>query len=185
MTTREPPLQFQVGSVVLRFLQQPWEEQPVIADTRHPALHYEDALANIRDVVPTRVPIDDAPLGSWLLARLWRLIGNAPGLYFGEEGVILQDGGAWVAEFVVEAPSNEPLAVGFVEVWTWFEHAQLTECSERLDPEVFNRDFAATLLADPLAVAECSIEVRDPERTGWQAVYGWNTVCFLGQRTLC
>ena len=125
-----------------------------------------------------------APVASWVVARLARLVGRLPGWACEQHG----DEGAYRLPLLVFGPDRSHL--GGSEVVG--DRAGVAVCCECPDPAEVLAELAAALLAEPAAVAECRVEVREAEDeaecelqgldpdTRVQAVYGFERGRYLG-----
>ena len=184
---------FQVGTVNVRFIEdsndlptwdQGWSE---IADEVWPIPLFENILWDSFDIqahVRAVIPLGDASFGSWLLARLLYLSGGTiPIMGCDENGLVMIDSGNLCSIFVVEALDGEALGLGYLGIYNEFQQIELRHCSERLEPNVFSRDFAVVLCADLKGLMVCRIDVGDFERPGWRTEFGWDGNRFLGRNT--
>jgi hypothetical protein len=133
-----------------------------------------------------RLPdLDGAPIASWVAARLCRLLGGLP-VWASEQ---LGDEGAYRFTFLVFGLDRSQL--GIVEVLG--DRTGVSTCCESLDAASVLAELAATLLAEPAAVAECRVVVRVAEDeaecvfqgvepdTQTFAVYGYERSTYLGR----
>jgi hypothetical protein len=129
----------------------------------------------------------DAPIASWLLARLCAEGGGV----FDEPSERGSDGGGLVYDFLVREAKGKPVA-GF-QLSADTQRVQLTlNCDVAVDPQLVVQDFLALLLREPEKLAKCRVRICDPE---WREMphdyepepkrstrnwYGWSGEKFYG-----
>lgn len=132
---------------------------------------------------------DTARVGSWWLARLWRLTGGAVRGVLGNgvasgKGEGHGDGGSTMAGLLVlldgrgVAVLDFEIAMGDRGRQHLSLHIPLRGAA--LDPAELSQALAETLCAQPRDLATCRIVVRDPENNAYPCVYGWDGARLLG-----
>lgn len=117
----------------------------------------------------------DAPLASWLLARLARLAGGT--LALEEETVEICEGALYVVDFVLRK-DGEP--IGKVQLQAGRAGAALLGVVSQIEPAEVIERFTTALLADPHQIAACRVRVRDPSWPEEEVVdYGFDGVAYL------
>jgi hypothetical protein len=140
-----------------------WEDSPGTDDDFDKRLADSGRLPNLAS----------APVSSWLAARLARIIGGLP-RWTCDQHV---DGGVFHLDFVVF--HRDRTHVGGVQIQADWDG--VAACCEGLDAGRMLAELAASLLAEPEEVAECRLEVLDPE-TGRRHAYGYEGGVYLWGR---
>jgi hypothetical protein len=127
-----------------------------------------------------------APVASWVVARLAHLMRGLPAWVCDQH----EDEGAYRLSLLVFDRAQSHL--GRAEVLA--DRSRVSVCCECPNAAKVLKEFSAALLSAPAKVAECRVEVREPEDeaecqlegrgpdTRCQAVYGYERGAYIGSR---